>query len=167
MNPVIIQTKRLILRPFEVTDSAAVLALSTDEAVTRYTLDPMKVVTEQDALSIITDVFHADYKQYGYGRLAVIYKPDNKLIGCCGLKYLPEYSQPGIGYRFLSQYWGMGIATESALAVMKYARETLKLDNIFGLVVPDNTASAKVLEKLGLYFQKEVVEDGLLLHWYQ
>lgn len=170
MKPLIktyLETERLILRPFEITDAAAILALSNDKEVTRYTMDPQTITCEADALHIITDVFHADYKQYGYGRLAVIYKPDQQLIGFCGLKYLPEFDRPDIGYRFLSQYWGIGLATESATAVMQYGREILKLDNIMAMAMPDNRASSRVLEKLGLHHSKDVLEGGQLVQFFE
>ena len=162
----LIETERLILRPFELTDAPDVYRLATNKDINRYTLDS-PVVDKEDAIELITKVFHADYAKHGYGRLAVIHKADNLLIGFCGLKFLPEYEKADIGYRFFPEYWGKGYATESSLAAIDYGRNVLKLEGIFGLVFPDNIASAKVLEKLGLNYVKDVVEDGVTVKWYE
>ena len=161
-----IETERLIHRPFELEDAEDVMKMLADKEVTRYTFDHQGVFSKEDALDLIKNVLQADYKQYGYGRLAVIHKPDNVLIGFSGLKYLPEFAMTDIGYRFLPQYWGKGLATESVLAIMQYAKQQLKLDTIIGMAMPDNIASLKLLEKAGLSYKKDVVEDGILLKYY-
>ena len=102
----------------------------------------------------------ADYKKYGYGRWAVVFKPENKFIGFSGLKYIPELNEVEVGFRFIRTYWGMGIATEAADPVVKYGFNKLKLNRIIGLVIPKNKASIRVLEKIGLNFEKEIIEDG-------
>ena len=68
-------------------------------------------------------------------------------------KYLPEFGETDIGYRFVRHCWGQGLATESALPLMAYGREVLGLERIVGLVDPENVASARVLVKLGLAFE--------------
>ena len=68
-------------------------------------------IREEILEEIISEVFFEDYKKYGYGRLAVLYKPENKLIGFTGIKYLTEMGgESDLGYRFLPDYWGQGIA---------------------------------------------------------
>ena len=69
----------------------------------KYTGD--KVLTSPiQAKKIIKEVLLPDYKNYGYGRLAAIFKPENKIIGFAGLKYLPEIKETDIGFRFLPEY---------------------------------------------------------------
>lgn len=148
----IIETERLILRRYTMDDVQDAYEVNLDPEVSRYTCDG-GVKTLEEIRQIIKNNVLGDYEKHGFGRYAVIYKPDNKFIGFSGLKYLPEYDTVDIGYRFAKKYWGMGIATESARPFLKYGFETLKLKEIIGLVVPENTASSNVLKKLGLTFE--------------
>ncbi|MHC4994631.1 MAG: GNAT family N-acetyltransferase [Planctomycetota bacterium] len=65
-----------------------------------------------------------------------------------------------LGYRFFSEYWGRGLATEAGLASVRFGFEVLSLERIIGLVMPDNTASIRVLEKVGMRFECEVEDEG-------
>jgi RimJ/RimL family protein N-acetyltransferase len=82
------------------------------------------------------------------------------VIGFCGLKYLEDLNAVDVGYRFLPEYWGRGLATEACLASVTFGFEVLKLDRIIGLVLPDNVASIRVLEKVGMRSAGEVTYDG-------
>lgn len=85
---------------------------------------------------------------------------DKRLIGFCGLKYLDDLNAVDVGYRFLPEYWGRGLATEACLASVSFGFEVLKLDRIIGLVLPDNVASIRVLEKVGMRLEGEFTYDG-------
>lgn len=155
-----LETKRLLLRPFELADAEDVLAFGSHPEVCRYTCDDDSIKTVDDARRIITDVWHADYETHGYGRFAVVDKQTGRVFGFSGLKYLTDLEETDIGYRFLPEYWGKGIATEAGRVVMDYGRDELGLKNIIGMVVPENTASHRVLEKLGLRQAEQVEMDG-------
>ena len=149
-----IETERLLLREFTLDDAPGYLALNGDPEVLRYTYDtPMQ--TLEDARRILREAPLADYATYGYGRVACILKETGELVGFTGLKYLPEFGETDIGYRFVRHCWGQGLATESALPLMAYGREVLGLERIVGLVDPENVASARVLVKLGLAFEEK------------
>lgn len=165
---IIIETERIALRKFTLEDAADVLVFNSNEEVMRLTGDKI-LHSLEEAINVITDVWFSDYKLYGYGRYAAIYKPENKLIGFAGLKYEPNLKATDIGYRFLPKYWGKGIATEISLAIMKYGFDELKLDRIIGVAMPENLASAKVLEKIGLtYFKTDgFLGDGGKYLWYE
>jgi len=150
---VIIETERIVLREFIEEDYKAVFEFGSNWDVLKYTGDKMLESPEQ-AREIITNVWYSDYKKYGYGRLAVVYKPKNKIIGFAGLKYLPELDETDIGFRFLPKYWGKGIATEVSIAIINYGFKTLKLEKIIGIAMAHNIGSCKVLEKIGLKFYK-------------
>lgn len=153
MNEKIIETERLILRPFKNTDVEAVLEFNSHPEVVRYTGEkPLKSLEE--AQSVINTIWHRDYSVQGYGRFAVVYKPDNKVIGFSGLKWESDIGETDIGYRFLPQYWGKGIATESCLPLLDYGYRELGLHRIVGLAYPENIASCKVLEKIGMQHYK-------------
>lgn len=101
-----LETDRLILRHFEVEDADAVLRFGNHPEVTRYTGDADQIVTLDDAVRVIQQTWHVDYETYGYGRLAIEVKETHEVIGFCGLKFLPEYGRPDIGYRMLPEFWG-------------------------------------------------------------
>ena len=109
-----------------------------------------------DAHRVLREAPLSDYEAYGYGRLACIEKASGTLIGFCGLKYLEEMEEVDLGYRFLPDYWGKGYASESSQAVMAYGRESLGLEQIIGLVHPENIASARVLTKVGMRFRRQI-----------
>lgn len=166
--PETIETSRLLLRPFTLQDVVAVFQFGSNKEVQKYTGNPVLTTTDQ-AKSIITDIYFKDYAAYGYGRLATIYKPDNKLIGFAGLKYLPFYKAADLGFRFLPQYWGKGIATEASRALIEHGFNTLKLPEIVAVAEPENIGSCKVLEKVGFtHFKVDDYEgDGQQYNWYK
>jgi RimJ/RimL family protein N-acetyltransferase len=148
-----IETERLILREFTLDDATFALALNSDPAVLRYTYDT-PLATLDDARRMLLEAPLADYEIVGYGRLVCVLKQTGEPIGFSGLKYLPDYGEIDIGFRFMRRYWGRGLATESARPLMDYGREVLGLDRIVGIVDPDNVGSVRVLEKLGLEREK-------------
>jgi len=150
---IILETPRLLLREFEMSDAEDVLNLHSRPEVQKYT--GQGVVTSLDEIKKdIENIWEMEYEKYGYARWATIYKEDNKLIGWAGLKYLPEPKEVDLGYRFLSEYWGRGIASEIAIPIVKYGFETLKLKRIIGSAMLENKASIRVLEKAGLTFDR-------------
>lgn len=164
----VIETDRLILRAFVDNDVKDVLKFNSDPKVMRYT--GCKVINSlEEAQDIISNTWHQDYTTYGYGRFAVIYKPHNKVIGFSGLKWETDLKETDIGYRFLSEYWGMGIATESCIPVMKYGFNELGLKRIVGLALLENIASCKVLEKIGMehYKTENFPGENLMCNWYK
>lgn len=162
-----IETARLRLRKFTLDDAPGFYALSADPEVVRYTGQaPFSSLAE--AARALEDKPLRDYRERGFGRLACIEKSTGNLIGFCGLKFVPEIEEVDIGYRFLPAYWGRGLATESAQAVMACGRGEMGLRRIVGLVQPANTGSARVLQKLGMRFEREFdltpEETGLHLY---
>ena len=164
----ILETDRILLREFEIEDYKSVFEFGSNKEVQRYTGDKV-LESEDEAKRIISQVNLPDYKKYGYGRWATVYKPDNKIIGFAGLKYLKSISEIDIGFRFLPKYWGKGIATEIATEIIHYGFNTLNLKRIIGIAHPDNIASCKVLNKIGmeLYKKDEYEGDGGSYNWYK
>jgi len=155
----IIETERLILREFTINDFEAVYEFNSNLELHKYTGD--EIIESLDrAKEIIKDIWLEDYKKYGYGRWATIYKPENKIIGFAGLKYLPELDETDIGFRFLPEYWGIGLATEASNEIIKYGFEKLGIDKIIGIADIDNIGSCKVLKKVGLTLYKVDQYDG-------
>lgn len=150
-------TERLRIRPFTARDAPEFLALVSLPEVLRHTGErAVKSVEEAENLLKIRQL--RDYATYGYGRMACIEKSTGRLIGFSGLKYLEDLDETDIGYRFLPECWGH--ATESAEAVLKVQAARLGLKRIIGLVEPGNTASVRVLQKLGLSFEGHTAIEG-------
>ncbi|GAA3635018.1 GNAT family N-acetyltransferase [Flavivirga jejuensis] len=164
----IIETERLILREFTMNDFEAVYEFNSNTELHKYTGDEI-IKSLDHAKEIIKDIWIQDYKKYGYGRWATIYKPENKIIGFAGLKYLPEINETDIGFRFLPEYWGKGIASEITEEIIRFGFENLRLDKIIGIAMPENVGSWKVLEKNGLTLYKvgEYDGDGKDYKWYK
>jgi RimJ/RimL family protein N-acetyltransferase len=151
----IIETARLLLRPFSPDDAGAFFELNSDPEVVRYTGgDSLGSVAE--ARQGICERILRDYATRGFGRWALIFKETGALIGLAGLKHLDELEQVDLGYRLLPKYWGQGLATEAARASIAYGFDVLRLPQIIGLVDPPNFASVRVLEKSGLVFEEMV-----------
>ena len=143
-----IQTKRLVLRHFESADAHAFYKLASIPAVIRYVGNaPLKSIAEAEAALVAAPL--RDYEVHGYGRFACVWKKSGEVIGFSGLKFIEELSETELGYRFLPEYWGLGLATEAGEASIDYARCSLGLKKLIALVHPENQASARVLVKLG------------------
>lgn len=152
-----LETKRLKLRHFTHDDLQIMFRLGTDPDVIKYADTPCKDIEEAKLRLELGPL--ADYQKYGYGRFAVELRETGKVIGFCGIKYLPEIDLPEVGYRYLKEYWGQGIGTEAALACVEFARQDLKIEKLVALIVPENIASIRVAEKLGM-------TRGPLIHIY-
>lgn len=129
-------------------DAPDVYRLNSDPEVVRYVGEPVLTGTEQ-ALEVLRSIILPQYR-HGVGRWAVVSKETGLFAGWCGLRYYPEKDEYDLGFRFLREHWGKGYATESAKAVLEFARERLPGRRIVGKALLENTGSIKVLEKIGM-----------------
>jgi [ribosomal protein S5]-alanine N-acetyltransferase len=149
-------TARVELKAFTEEDVEAFYKLNTSPEVMKYTGEsgPESIAAAREAI-----LAYPDFDEVGYGRWACHLKAENRIIGFCGLKYLKDLQEVDLGYRFLPEYWGIGLATETSLAVINFGLTTLSLNRIIGLVLPENVASVRVLEKCGMRFEQEFTYD--------
>lgn len=153
----IIETPRLILREFILSDAEKMYDLNKDPEVLQYTGDlPFNSI--QEARNFLEH--YSDYERNGFGRWAVVRKDDSEFIGWCGLK-LNEENLIDLGFRFFQKFWNRGYATESAKACLEYGFSVLHLNEVVGRAMKENTGSIRVLEKLGMEFWKEQEVEGL------
>ena len=153
----LIETPRLQLREFDLSDAEALYELNSDPEVMRFTGDrPFSTVDEAETFVQNYDA----YKEFGFGRWAVISKQSGRLIGWCGLKR-NEMNLIDIGFRFFRDQWGKGYATEAAKAALTYGFMELGLEQIIGRAARENGASLRVLEKLGMEYWKEDACRGI------
>ena len=148
----ILETQRLLLRELTPADDHHLYALNFDPEVIKYTGDPA-FQNVQEARSFLENYYQ--YRKYGFGRWAVVHKNDGDFLGWCGLKYDPSIDETDIGFRFSKRFWNQGFATESAKACLAYGFTRLSMETIIGRAMKENTASVKVLEKLGMLFERE------------
>ncbi|MBC8753803.1 GNAT family N-acetyltransferase [Kordia sp. YSTF-M3] len=163
----LIETERLLLREITLDDKEKMFQLHSNANVQKYTGEPLVASIEEMEQAIQTRI--SDYKKYGYGRWATFLKEENQFVGWAGLAYLPEFDEIDIGYRFLPEYWGLGIATEVSRAILRYGFDTLKLKKIIAIAMKENKASIKVMEKVGMEFDKfapyELGGEDVVWYW--
>ena len=151
--PTTIETPHLLLRRFTLDDAAAYWPLVSLPELLRYTGEQARTSLEEVRQVLLTRPLN-DYQVHGYGRMACIEKSSGRLVGFSGLKFLADLQEVDVGYRFLPECWGKGYATESARALMAQGRAEFGIERIIGLVQPANGASSRVLEKLGLVYER-------------
>ncbi|MDB4942817.1 MAG: GCN5-related N-acetyltransferase [Labilithrix sp.] len=159
MTKIILETERLVLREMTEADAVSLVALAANPNVLRYIPGEPPLVTEADALAILRTRIFPQYPR-ALGRWAVEVKATGENIGWCGVKHVAESDEYDIGYRLLEPAWGRGYATEAARATVAYARDHLPGERVVGKAMPENLASVRVLEKIGLVYEREVVEEG-------
>jgi [ribosomal protein S5]-alanine N-acetyltransferase len=96
-------------------------------------------------------------------------KESDLLIGYCGLAIdkIDDRDEPEIGYRLDSKFWGEGFATEAASASIQYGFDRIELPYILGAAQRQNVASIRVLEKLGMTFDRETIFRGVAMDVYK
>jgi ribosomal-protein-alanine N-acetyltransferase len=153
----ILETNRLRLRELTLSDAQNFFQLNLDPDVLRYTGD---VAFENTKASETFLRNYADYQTNGYGRWAVIDKSSGEFLGWCGLKFTPAKNETDIGFRFFKKHWNKGYASESAKACLDYGFSKLQLQTIIARAMIENKASVKVLEKIGMSYEKPFDFDG-------
>lgn len=145
-HEIIIQTDRLLLRPFVLEDAEEMYALNADPAVMQYVPDPPfeEVAAARQFLAAYLPLYAT-----GFGRLALIRQSDDVFLGWCGIKDRGE-GVGDIGFRLHRRFWGQGYATEAALFCLEDAKQRLGLGRVIGHAATENWASRRVLEKIGL-----------------
>ena len=151
----VIETERLNLREVTESDAAFVLELLNDPDFVRYVAD-RGVRTLEDARRYIAERFTAGYRRDGFGFWLVEPKESGVPAGICGLVRRDTLPGVDVGYAFLPSFRSKGYAYEAASAVVAYARDVLGLKRLLAITSPDNTVSMRVLEKLGLKFERMV-----------
>ena len=151
----ILETERLILRQLTTDDSKFILELLNDPSFIR-NIGDRNVRTIEDACSYILNGPVASYTKNGFGLYVVLIKETNESIGMCGLIKRDGLEDVDIGYALLPRYWSKGYAVEAARATMAYGRDVIGLRRLVAVVDPANEASIRVLEKLGLRYEKMV-----------
>lgn len=145
-----LETERLLMRPLVESDVDEIFAMRSDEDIMRFIREPQRRSESLDWIKLVSDRWSSEK----LGFCAVIEKETNKFLGWCGVWRLLETDEMEIGYAIEKGNWGKGFATEAAEKFMQYAFEDLKTEKLVAVARPENTASRRVMEKLGMQFVK-------------
>jgi ribosomal-protein-alanine N-acetyltransferase len=150
----VIRTSRLDLRELDCNDAQFILQLLNEEGFIRFIGDK-SVRTAGDARDYILQGPMDSYARNGFGLYAACLR-DATPIGICGLVKREGLNDPDVGFAFLSRYWSLGYAVESAAAVLSHAQDVLGLKRVVAITSPDNRSSIGVLEKIGLKYERMI-----------
>lgn len=152
MNRPTLETPRLRLRPFHSGDTDDVTRLANDEELSRY----IPAIPYPYPRQAAAEWLATHREKFDFGQevvLAITDKQDGTLMGAIGLILTPEHRRAELGYWIGRDFWGRGLATEAGRAILKYAFEELRLEAVFANHLAPNTASGKVMLKLGMNYQ--------------
>ena len=148
MSAIIFETPRLIARQIEVADLAEMLAVYGDEDAMRWVGDGEPIT--RDGAAHWIQVTRDNYRQRGYGMTALVWRESGEIIGFCGLVHPGGQPEAEIKYALKRGYWGRGIATEAASAMLAYGSQRHGLSYMIATTAPENVASHRVLIKAGM-----------------
>ena len=159
-----IETGRLLLRRWQESDLAAFVRMNMDSDVMRY----FPAALCEDETRSFYDAIQQEFTEYGYGLYAVEEKSSESFIGFIGfhwarfdMDFCPCIE---IGWRLDKHFWNIGYATEGANACLEYGFSHLGFDKVVSFTSVENTASQRVMQKIGLrfehYFNHPKIKDG-------
>ena len=169
--PPTLSTPRLVLRPFTMSDVAALYTILQEPDILKYFPRPEPPDLGRVERIVAAQIRH--WQEHNLGWWAVCPKPpdggenDGALAGWCGLQFLPETGEVEVGYLLSHACWGKGFATEAAEASLAYGFDSLKLESIICLVDPDNLRSNRVAAKLEMTFLGKQAYFGMVLNKYE
>jgi RimJ/RimL family protein N-acetyltransferase len=145
-----VSTERLLLRPLEWADR---------EAYAAFRFHPAVAASEATIAR-----FQSGWSTHGYAPWGVFC--DGRLIGQCGLNFVPEFEATEVLWALHPNAWGKGYATEAARAALELGFETIGLVLIFAITRPENFASQAVMKRLGLVYRRDVVYRDIASVWF-
>ena len=156
-----LETDRLVLSTWQTSDWIAFRPIATDVEVMRYITGGVPWPDEriQQFVKRQMELF----SERGFCRWKLLAKPGKQMIGFCGVGFWGDDKDLEIGWWLAREHWGRGLATEAARAALRDALERVKLDRIISIARPANTASIRIMEKLGLTLDGEFAKDGVPL----
>jgi RimJ/RimL family protein N-acetyltransferase len=151
----VLQTERLSLRRFSLDDAEFIVLLLNDPDFLRFIGDK-GVRTADDARRYLLTGPIDSYTRHGFGLWLVELLESGTPIGMCGLLKRDTLPDVDIGFAFLPRYRSQGYAVEAAAAVLDHGRRFLGLSRILAITNDDNAGSIRVLEKIGLRFDRMI-----------
>lgn len=153
------ETGRIIIRQFTPDDLPKLIELRSDPDVSKY-LGGARLQNPEAIEKRLR--FYIDcYEKYGFGMCAMILKETGEMFGWSGLQPLEETDEIEIGYGMGKDFWHRGIGFECAQAWLEYGFENSGLERIVAGAQPENTGSRRIMEKLGMRYEKTEKHYGL------
>ncbi|HDR4723626.1 GNAT family N-acetyltransferase [Bacillus cereus group sp. Sample62] len=156
---IVLETERLVLRWFDIKDAPFILELVNDPAWIQFIGDK-RIKNLDDAKKYILNGPVEMYNKMGFGLYLVERKEDLTPLGMCGLIKRDSLEDVDIGFAFLEKFRSKGYGFESASAVIDYGVQKLGLKRIVAITTINNINSGKLLEKVGLQFEKIISDSG-------
>ena len=156
---IILETKRLLLRHFVMADLEALFTFYSDPDVVRYIPDAPR--TREETKEELEWFLNGHPKFPELGLWATLNKETGDFIGRCGLLpwTIDDQQEVEVAFALSKEYWGQGLATEAARAIVHYGFEHLQLSRLICLIDHDNKASINVATKIGMTFEKESKDE--------
>ena len=141
-------------------DLDALAVIYRDPDVRRYF--PEGTLTHEQTKEELEWIINVYYGEYGFGLWATLHKETDEFVGRCGLLpwTIEGRSEVEVAYLLARRYWGQGLATEAARAILAYGFEELHLSRLICLIDPANQASVNVAVKIGMRLEREADIDG-------
>ena len=160
------ETERLLVRQYTMNDTDALFQIMSDSRVHIYTKDKDRPWDERRTEEYVNFMIDRDFKTLDCFHGAVIEKESNRLIGLCGLNPY-QTDEPEIEFKLGVPYWGKGYATELGRQIIEKAFAETDVKGIYGMAQPENLASRKVLEKVGMkYIGNQIFRDHATAFYY-
>jgi RimJ/RimL family protein N-acetyltransferase len=157
-------TSRLLLRPLDLADVDVMHALWTEASVRKYLWDDEIISKELARMAIEASL--QSFTQDGFGMWGVTLKATKTLIGFCGVRLHEDTAEKELLYGLSETYWGTGLTTEAAQAVMDYVFAQGITTRLIALANPANVGSCRVAEKVGMHCEREITLNGETLRYY-
>lgn len=156
---IVLETDRLILRRQVPEDLDDLWALYCNPAITKYIPDAPR--SSDEARQELEWHMNGHPKNPDFGLWATIYKATGKFIGRCGLLpwTIDGQDEVEVAYTIAQEYWGQGLATEAAQAILRLGFEKLNLSRLICVIDEDNVSSQHVAEKIGMRFEREAHDE--------
>jgi RimJ/RimL family protein N-acetyltransferase len=160
--PAILETARLRLRPITLTDEEDLFRLFSDPEVYRWIGGPRP----REASVAAVQAAMAHWRQKGHGIWVLAERATGRFVGRCGLRRLDDIGETELLYTLNKEFWGKGLATEASVAALDFAFGPAGLRRVVALALPENRASRRVMEKVGMRLAKTVPFRDSPAVWY-
>ncbi len=161
----ILETERLELRPTGENDLQLLFTILTNPFVRKYLLDDE--ILNDDQVTEILNISIQNFRTRSYGLWLIEEKESNQVAGLAGLWEFSEEGQPQLLYALLPQETGLGFATESVMAIVKYAFDELGFEKVLAACDEPNVASQRLAERIGMTKKELVILNGKSLVQYE
>jgi RimJ/RimL family protein N-acetyltransferase len=158
----VLETARLRLRPIALTDEEDLFNLFNDPEVYRWIGGPRP----RDACVAAVQAAVQHWEEKGHGIWVLAERATGRFVGRCGLRWLDDIAETELLYTLNREFWRRGLATEASVAALDFAFGPVGLRRVVALALPENRASRRVMEKVGMRLEKTAAFRDSPAVWY-